>query len=129
MIREEGLEARFKRHSTCARAIYAAAEAMGLELYARKEVRSNTVSAIKYPTGIDDGKFRGALKSKYRIVVGGAMGKTHGQLFRIGVMGTVSEFEILATVAAIESVLAEQGHKSKVGEPLAAAREVFAKVS
>ena len=129
MIREEGLEARFKRHSTCARAIYAAAEAMGLELYARKEVRSNTVSAIKYPTGVDDGKFRGALKSKYRIVVGGAMGKTHGQLFRIGVMGTVSEFEILATVAAIESVLAEQGHKSKVGEPLAAAREVFAKVS
>lgn len=127
MIREEGLEARFKRHATCARAMYAAIEAMGLEVYARRDVRSNVVLAMKYPSGIDDRKFRGALNTKYRIVVAGGMGKTHGQLFRIGVMGSVSQFEILATAAAVEAVLAEQGHKLKVGEAVAAAREVFAK--
>ena len=127
MIRAEGLQSRFKRHATCGQAMYAAAEAMGLELYARKEVRSTTVLAIKYPKGVEDKKFRGALNSKYRVVVSGGMGKMHGQLFRIGVMGAVSQFEILATATAIESVLAEQGHKLKLGEGFAAAREVFAK--
>ena len=70
MIREEGLEARFKRHTTCANAMYAAAEAMGLQPFARREVRSKTVVAIKYPNGIEDKKFRGTLDSQYRIAVG-----------------------------------------------------------
>jgi aspartate aminotransferase-like enzyme len=129
MIREEGLDRRFKRHATCANAMYAAVEAMGLRLYAREEVRSTTVLAIEYPAGTDDKKFRGALNSKYRVVVAGGMGKTHGQLFRIGVMGSVSEFEILATAMAVESVLSEQGRKLKPGEGVAAAREIFAKAS
>ncbi len=127
MIREEGLEKRFKRHATCASAMYAAVEAMGLEGYARKPVRSNTVVAIKYPTGIDDKNFRGTLNKKYRVVVAGGMGKTKGQLFRIGIMGSVSEFEILATATAVESALIEQGHKLKPGEGAEAARAVFAK--
>jgi len=127
MIREEGLEKRFKRHATCASAMYAAVEAMGLEGYARKPVRSNTVVAIKYPTGIDDKNFRGTLNKKYRVVVAGGMGKTKGQLFRIGVMGSVSEFEILATATTVESALIEQGHKLKPGEGAEAARAVFAK--
>lgn len=127
MIREEGLEKRFKRHATCANAMYAAVEAMGLELYARKEVRSTTVLAIKYPSGIDDKNFRGVLNKRYRVVIAGGMGKTKGQLFRIGVMGSVSEFEILATATALESALIEQGLKLKPGEGAAAARAVFAK--
>jgi aspartate aminotransferase-like enzyme len=57
------------------------------------------------------------------------MGKTKGHLFRIGVMGSVSEFEILATATAVESALIEQGHKLKPGEGAAAARAVFAKAS
>ena len=129
MIREEGLEKRFKRHEACANAMYAAVEAMGLELYARKEVKSTTVLAIKYPKGLDDKSFRGTLNRKYRVVVAGGMGKTKGQLFRIGVMGSVSEFEILATATAIESTLIEQDHKLKPGEGAAAAREAFSKAS
>ena len=125
MIREEGLEARFKRHATCANAMYAAAEAMGLEPFARKEVRSKVVVAIKYPNGIEDKKFRGTLDSEYRIAVAGGMGKTKGQIFRIGIMGSVSEFEVMATVTAIESVLSEQGYDLTTGEAAKAAREVF----
>ena len=127
MIREEGLEARFKRHATCANAMYAAAEAMGLEPFARKEVRSKTVVAIKYPKGIEDKKFRGTLDSEYRIAVAGGMGKTKGQIFRVGIMGSVSEFEIMATATALESVLSEQGYDLTTGQAATAAREVFLK--
>ena len=129
MIREEGLEKRFTRHATCANAMYAAVEAMGLEMYARKEVRSTTVLAIKYPSSIDDKTFRSTLNKKYRVVVAGGMGKTKGHLFRIGVMGSVSEFEILATATAVEATLIELGHKLKPGEGAAAARAVFATAS
>jgi aspartate aminotransferase-like enzyme len=127
MIREEGLEARFKRHATCANAMYAAAEAMGLEPFARKDVRSKTVVAIKYPKGIEDKKFRGTLNSEYRIAVAGGMGKTKGQIFRVGIMGSVSEFEIMATATALESVLSEQGYDLTTGQATKAAREVFLK--
>jgi aspartate aminotransferase-like enzyme len=107
--------------------MYAAVEAMGLDVYAKKEVRSTTVLAIKYPPGLDDKNLRGTLNKNYRIVVAGGMGKTKGQLFRIGVMGSVSEFEILATTTALESALLEQGYKLKPGEGAAAARAVFSK--
>ncbi|MGO9645290.1 MAG: pyridoxal-phosphate-dependent aminotransferase family protein [Candidatus Bathyarchaeia archaeon] len=127
MIMEEGLEARFKRHATCSNAMYAAAEAMGLQPFARKEVRSKTVVAIKYPNSIEDKKFRGTLDSEYRIAVAGGMGKTKGQIFRVGIMGSVSEFEIMATATAIESVLSEQGYDLTTGEGAKAAREVFSK--
>ena len=127
MIREEGLEARFKRHTTCANAMYAAAEAMGLQPFARREVRSKTVVAIKYPNGIEDKKFRGTLDSQYRIAVAGGMGKTKGQIFRVGIMGSVSEFEIMATATAVESVLSELGYDLTTGEAVKAAREVFSK--
>jgi aspartate aminotransferase-like enzyme len=127
MIKEEGLEARFKRHATCANAMYAAAEAMNLEPFARREVRSKTVVAIRYPNGIEDKKFRGTLDSEYRIAVAGGMGKTKGQIFRVGIMGSVSEFEIMATATAIESVLSEQGYDLTIGKAVKAAREVFSR--
>jgi len=125
MIREEGLEARFQRHTTCANAMYAAVDAMALQPFARKEVRSKTVVAVKYPSGIEDKKFREALDAKYRIAVAGGMGKTKGQIFRVGIMGAVSEFEIMTTITALESVLSGQGHKVPLGEGAKAAREVF----
>jgi aspartate aminotransferase-like enzyme len=127
MIKEEGLESRFKRHATCANAMYAAAEGMGLQPFARKEVRSRTVVAIKYPNGIEDKKFREELDSEYRTAVAGGMGKTKGQIFRVGIMGSVSKFEVMATVTAIESVLVKQGYALTTGQAAKAAREVFSK--
>ena len=127
MIKEEGLEARFKRHATCANAMYTAAEAMGLQTFARREVRSKTVVAIKYPNGVEDKKFRGLLDSEYRIAVAGGMGKTKGQIFRVGIMGVVSEFEVMATATAIESVLCKLGYRLTTGEATKAARDVFSR--
>jgi len=57
------------------------------------------------------------------------MGKTKGAIFRIGVMGTVSQFEILTTIGAIESTLVDLGRKFEYGVGSRAARDVFAKQS
>ena len=128
-IKEEGLEVIFKRHKLCAEALYSAAENLGLELFADREFRSNTVIAVKNPKKILDKDLRELLRKKYRIVIAGGMGKLKGTMFRIGSMGVVSRFEILSVVSALESALADLGYRSAIGEGVSTAREIFEKSS
>jgi aspartate aminotransferase-like enzyme len=128
MIREEGLERRFKRHKVCANAIYAGIESMGLIGFAKPEVRSNTVIAVKNPAGIADKELRDILREKYRIIIAGGMGKLKGSTFRIGSMGSVSRFEVLATISALEYTLLELGWASDLGTGLEAAGRILAQL-
>jgi len=129
MIKEEGLQARYNRHNLCARSLYGGLEALGFEIYPRQEFRSQTVVAAKYLPGVDDKKFRDLLREQYHVVVAGGMGKLKGSMFRVGVMGTVSRFEILTTIGAIESTLVDLGHKFEYGVGSRAARDIFGKQS
>ena len=127
MIKEEGLQSRYDRHNLCAISLYEGLEALGFKIFPQKEFRSQTVVAANYLPEIDDKKFRELLKDRYHVVVAGGMGKTKGAIFRIGVMGTVSQFEILTTIGAIESTLVDLGRKFEYGVGSRAARDVFAK--
>jgi aspartate aminotransferase-like enzyme len=110
VIMEEGLEARYARIHAQAEAVRAAAEAMGLDFWVKEsQYRSDTVTAIRYPDGVDDKAFRGALKNKYGVVVAGGQDEAKGKIFRIGTLGTVNWPEIAGAFAAIEKVLVEQG--------------------
>jgi len=129
MIKEEGLQSRYDRHNLCARSLYEGLEALGFKIFPQKEFRSQTVVAANYLPEIDDKKFRELLKDRYHVVVAGGMGKTKGAIFRIGVMGTVSQFEILTTIGAIESTLVDLGRQFEYGVGSRAARDVFAKLS
>jgi aspartate aminotransferase-like enzyme len=127
MIKEEGLEARFKRHRVCAQAFYEGIKALGLKLFAEESCRSNVVIAINNPNKISDKSIREIMREKYRIAIAGGMGKLKGTMFRVGVMGTVSRSEILFTLSALELTLAELGHRFKLGDSISAAKEVFSK--
>jgi len=125
MIREESLEARFKRHAQCAKAFYAAAEALNLQPYPSPEVRSNTVIAINVPSGVDGAKVRQIMKNRYKVEIVGGAGKIRELIFRIGCMGIVSEAETLATIGALENALNDVNHKVKIGAGVEAAHEIF----
>ena len=125
MILEEGLKTRFERHKKCAKALYEGIGAIGLEVFTKKEFRSNTVIAVKCPQGIDCEKIRHILRVKYNIVVAGGQGKLKGNIFRIGSMGNVSMGDVLLTISALEGTLDELGHNFKLGEGISAARNVF----
>lgn len=129
MIKEEGLERRFNRHRLCADALYAGVEAVGLRPYPAREFRSNTVIAINNPPGIEDGKFRELMRETYHVIVSGGMGKLRGSMFRVGVMGVVSQFEIMTTITAIESALSDLGYKFTYGSASSVARAIFSKGS
>ncbi|MEA3137829.1 MAG: hypothetical protein QOC71_2110 [Thermoplasmata archaeon] len=103
MLQAEGLENRFKRTKQLANGCRAAAEAAGLELAADKAVRSDTVTAMRYPAGIEDKQIRGVLKDRFNVIVGGGQEAWKGKVFRIGHMGTVGWAELAAGWAAIEA--------------------------
>ncbi|MCA1813382.1 MAG: alanine--glyoxylate aminotransferase family protein [Halobacteriales archaeon] len=115
-----GLPNRFAKVRATAQATRDAAKATGLQLLPPTGHESDTVTAIRYPQGIEDGKFRGALKDKHGVVVSGGQGPVKGKIFRIGTMGTVDFRDLAAGFAAIEAEMNAQGFKVHAGAGVAA---------
>lgn len=127
IVKEEGLEARIKRHAKFAEAIRAAADAMAVEMFPqlnRYSKYSNTVTAMKIPTGIDDKKLRGGMK-ELGVQVSGGQGPLEGRIFRIGTMGNISRLDVLVTVEALEIVLHRNDVLKKMGQGVEAASNIL----
>ena len=122
MLREEGLEKRIERHARCARAFYAAVEALGLEPFPEPRWRSQTVIAIRLPEGVRQAELRAMMKDRYGVLIAGGMGKIRELVVRIGCMGVISAREVLITVSALESCLSDLGHRVQHGAGVRAAK-------
>ena len=127
IVKEEGLEARIKRHARFAEAIRAAAAAMNVEMFPRLNrysSYSNTVTAMKIPAGIDDKRLRGGMK-ELGVQVSGGQGPLEGKIFRIGSMGNISKLDILNTIQTVEIVLHNNGVVKKIGPGVEAASNIL----
>jgi aspartate aminotransferase-like enzyme len=127
IVKEEGLEERIKRHARYAEAIRAAADAMDIEMFPqlnKYSKYSNTVTAMKIPTGIDDKKLRNGIK-ELGVQVSGGQGSLEGKIFRIGSMGNISKLDILSTIQAVEIVLHRNDVVKKMGPGIEAASNVL----
>jgi aspartate aminotransferase-like enzyme len=112
MMRAEGREAIFARHQHVADLTRTRARAMGLELFADPTHASNTVSAIKVPTGVDGKALTKVLREKEGVVIAGGQERLEGQIIRIGHLGYVHEPEIAACMDALERQLAGLGYRA-----------------
>ena len=111
LLKEEGLENRIARTRRLAEAARAGVDALGLRLYPDRRFASNTVTAIRYPAGVDDNAFRKELRERHGTVVAGGQGPLKGQIFRIGHMGICDFDDLQQGFNAIESTLTKLGHK------------------
>src|SRR5437016_1533669 len=111
-LKEEGLENRIARTARLADAARAAIRALDLELLPDPRFASNTVSAIRYPAGVDDATFRKVLRETHRTIVAGGQDRLKGRIFRIGHMGICSFKDLEAGFQAIEATLASEGYPS-----------------
>ena len=125
IIMEEGLEARIKRHEQAAKATINGVKAIGLELFAKEETSSSTVTAVKIPEGMTDKNLRGTMRNKYRIELAGGQDHLKGNVFRIGHMGNITHREIISTMAALEMSLKEYGYEVELGTGVAAVQESY----
>src|SRR5260370_18721337 len=128
MILEEGLPARVDRHRICADAAYNSMEPLRLWLIAEPESRSHTVAAIACPNGIDDGKLRELIRTKYGIDLGASLENWKGKMFKIEIMGNIQSPEIMSTISAVASSSADLGFKVNMSEALEAARKTLARL-
>jgi aspartate aminotransferase-like enzyme len=119
MLKEEGLENRVARTGKLAEAARAAYAAIDVDLYPDPRFASNTVTATKYPRGLDDAKFRKILREQYRVILAGGQSQLKGKIFRIGHMGICSFTDLAACFTGIEGALAAMGHKFERGAAVA----------
>jgi aspartate aminotransferase-like enzyme len=127
LILEEGLPNRFRRHEVAGAALRAGIEAMGLELFPDATIRSNTVSCIKTPRGIEPAAAVTTMRDRYGILIGTGLDKLRTSTLRIGTMGITSSPQyVLPTLGALELALRDLGHKCEPGAGVAAAQGIFA---
>lgn len=115
LIKEEGLENRYRRHRRDALGIQAALESLGFRILAEPECRAATLSNILYPEGMDDRQFRIILEEE-GIVVAAGLGAYAGKAFRLGHMGHIDRHVVVSTICAIERTLFRIGHPVEFGK-------------
>jgi len=128
LVVEEGLEARWERHTLNQLALVAGLEAMGLELFVKNPAeRLPTVTAVTIPAGVDDAKVRNQLLDEFNIEIAGGFGPIRGKIWRIGLMGYCSQkANVLLCLAALEKTLLDQGFRVPSGAGVGAAVRSYA---
>ena len=114
LIKEEGIEERYERHTRVSNSFNDSLEAMGFKILAKKEHRCSTLSTVLYPEGINDAEFRKVLAEEGATVAGG-LAAYAGKMFRIGHMGNIDNHTVYSAIAAIERTLIKLGYKYERG--------------
>ncbi|NTV29939.1 MAG: alanine--glyoxylate aminotransferase family protein, partial [Candidatus Omnitrophica bacterium] len=125
MLLSDGLDKKQEYYLKMARAVWAAAEALGLKVYADPKFRSRALTAILIPETLNPKKIVKTMRDVHGITMAGGQGDLDGKVVRIAHMGAVDEYDILTGLACLEKALREAGHKFELGAGLAAAQKVF----
>ena len=127
IVLEEGLEARFARHTQAGAAMVAGIEAMGLTVYGDQAHKMTNVTGIIAPGGVDYDRVKARMRTEFEIEIGSAFGPLAGKIWRIGTMGVnARKHAVLQTLAALEALLRWEGFKAPAGAGVDAAAKVFA---
>ncbi|MDD4891872.1 MAG: alanine--glyoxylate aminotransferase family protein [Phycisphaerae bacterium] len=119
MIRQKGRENVWADVRKQAVACRAAAGALGLKVFSSRP--ADSVTALVYPPGVDDKKFRKETVEKHSVQLAGGQGSMEGAMFRVSHMGAVTMDDLNASLVAIADALNSQGHKCSADEALKAA--------
>ena len=129
-ILAEGLENRFARHRLLSQACKAAINALGMaQVPLHPEFAANTMTAPRFPPGISGPDFLPRVSKAGAILAGGLHPLIRAEYFRIGHMGATTLGDVLATIGAIETALAESGYAFSPGTGLQAAQAVVLSVA
>lgn len=126
LVLEEGLEECFARHRRNHLALRAGLAAIGIDYATQAGHELPQLNAVRVPEGVDDEAVRKKLLERFGIEIGAGLGVFKGKVWRIGLMGYSSrESNVLVLLAALEQLLAEQGHTFSAGAAVAAANETY----
>jgi len=122
-IIDEGVEAVLARHTAFSKCFQGAMREIGLEFVAvSEESLATTITAVKYPKGVEAKALLGKIKERGVILAGGLHKEIKATYFRVGHMGKsvrVGSTDLLRTVEAIEYGLEANGYKFEKGAAVA----------
>ena len=108
---QEGLPQVYARHAAASRAVVAGVQGMKLRVYGDPAHKMPNVTGVCVPDGVNGDKVRAALLKHFNIEIGTSFGPLAGKVWRIGAMGYNARPDcVLTTLAALEVVLAAEGH-------------------
>ncbi len=108
ILKEEGLENAWKRHTLGHEKLAKGLEALGLMLTVDSAYRLPQLNVVRIPDGIDDAAVRKQLLSKYNLEIGAGLGAHAGKVWRIGLMGYACKpRNIDHCLAALKKVLTQ----------------------
>lgn len=125
----EGRRRLVENAEICAAATRAAAQAVGLQLFAAVSP-SAAATAVKSPAGVESTAIVKKFKERFGGVIADGQGEMKGDLFRIAHIGFLDYLDALAVIGGLEHVLAEvwPGH-FQLGDGLKAAQQAYANVT
>jgi aspartate aminotransferase-like enzyme len=127
IVKEEGMEARIKRHRILSEAVRASAGALNIEMFPQLNEYSqysNTITAMKSPAGIDGEDIKNDMK-KSGVIIAGGQERLKSKIFRIGSMGNVTARDVLSTIQQLENLLHKRGYIESVGAGTEAATSII----
>ncbi len=123
MLREEGLEQAWVRHTKNHLALRAGIEAMGLSFLVKEEDRLPQLNAVLLPDGVDEAAVRQRLLNEYDLEIGAGLGVLAGKIWRIGLMGYASNTKnVLYCLGALDAVLSDMQAAITQGVAVSAAQ-------
>lgn len=126
VILEEGLSSCFARHQLNHEALKAGLAALGITYAAQEGHHLPMLNAVTVPTGVDEARIRSDLLARFGIEIGAGLGAFKGKVWRIGLMGYGARAaNVMLFLAALEQLLAEQGHQFESGAGVAAANQRY----
>ena len=124
MIKNEGIENVWSRHSRLANATREGAKALGLDLFAGDD-SGNVLTSIKIPEGVTFDAGIKKLRDETGVTIAGGQDELKGKIFRIGHMGYVNDFDIVLAMSAVEKILNENGYNVELGKGISKVQEIL----
>ena len=119
----EGPAAVQRRHAAAAAATRAGVEALGLTLWAADPaIRSDTVTAIRAPAGIDEAELRARARADSGVMLAGGQGAFAGTVLQIGHLGPAAyPLSPVIALVALGRALRALGATADIGGAVEAA--------
>jgi aspartate aminotransferase-like enzyme len=123
-IKKIGRENLIANAALLAEASRAAAQALGLKLFAESSP-ANAATAVCAPAEMDSGAIVKELRTRFGAVIANGQGSMKGQIFRLAHLGYYDMADLFAVFAALEVALLKLGYKVDLGSGVRAAQEVY----
>src|SRR5229473_4452505 len=127
-VKELGMSNLVENAQLLARAARAAAQQLGLELFAPNSP-SASVTAVKAPRGMDSSVIVKEFRNRFGAIIANGQGSMKGQIFRIAHLGYFDFADLFSVIAELEIILEANGYPVRFGSGVAAVQRAYMDVA